>query len=106
MLIDKTTTIITTTLTTTIITIVIIISNNNDQGMIWLPAFFPHVAGVVVTVKMAKAYPQYQVHPNLIITNVRFITWRFMISTCIQSRDPQCLFWKNPKYIIELYCPV
>merc|ERR550539_2194645 len=31
-----------------------------QQGMIWLPAFFPHVAGVVVTVKMAKAYPQYQ----------------------------------------------
>ena len=29
--------------------------------MIWLPAFFPHVAGVVVTVKMAKSYPQYQV---------------------------------------------
>merc|ERR1719367_2265032 len=31
-----------------------------QQGMIWLPAFFPHVAGVVVTVKMAKSYPQYQ----------------------------------------------
>lgn len=31
-----------------------------QQGLIWLPAFFPHVAGVVVTVKMAKKYPEYQ----------------------------------------------
>ena len=30
-----------------------------QQGMIWLPAFFPHVAGVVLTVKMAKKYPLY-----------------------------------------------
>ncbi|XP_046737813.1 vesicular acetylcholine transporter [Diprion similis] len=30
------------------------------MGMIWLPAFFPHVFGVVITVKMAKQYPQYQ----------------------------------------------
>ncbi|KAI4498830.1 hypothetical protein M0802_006005 [Mischocyttarus mexicanus] len=29
------------------------------MGMIWLPAFFPHVIGVVVTVKMAKQYPQH-----------------------------------------------
>ncbi|XP_076044086.1 vesicular acetylcholine transporter-like isoform X2 [Oratosquilla oratoria] len=29
-------------------------------GMIWLPAFFPHVAGVVFTVKMASKYPNYQ----------------------------------------------
>lgn len=28
--------------------------------MIWLPAFFPHVLGVVVTVKLAAQYPQYQ----------------------------------------------
>jgi len=28
-------------------------------GMIWLPAFFPHVLGVVLTVKMAAQYPQY-----------------------------------------------
>lgn len=28
-------------------------------GMIWLPAFFPHVAGVVLTVRMAAKYPQY-----------------------------------------------
>ncbi|KAF7382804.1 hypothetical protein HZH66_013206 [Vespula vulgaris] len=29
------------------------------MGMIWLPAFFPHVFGVVITVKMAKQYPQH-----------------------------------------------
>lgn len=29
-------------------------------GMIWLPSFFPHVAGVVLTVKMSKKYPNYQ----------------------------------------------
>jgi DHA1 family vesicular acetylcholine transporter-like MFS transporter 3 len=29
-------------------------------GMVWLPAFFPHVFGVVLTVKMARKYPQYQ----------------------------------------------
>ena len=29
-------------------------------GMIWLPAFFPHVFGVVLTVRMARQYPQYQ----------------------------------------------
>lgn len=34
--------------------------DNWKIGMVWLPAFFPHVIGVVVTVKMAKQYPQYQ----------------------------------------------
>lgn len=29
-------------------------------GMIWLPAFFPHVLGVIITVKMARKYPQQQ----------------------------------------------
>ena len=29
-------------------------------GMIWLPAFFPHVFGVIITVKMARRYPQHQ----------------------------------------------
>ncbi|XP_047366805.1 vesicular acetylcholine transporter [Vespa velutina] len=29
------------------------------MGMIWLPAFFPHVFGVIITVKMAKQYPQH-----------------------------------------------
>ncbi|XP_059489581.1 vesicular acetylcholine transporter isoform X1 [Neocloeon triangulifer] len=29
-------------------------------GMIWLPAFFPHVIGVIITVKMARQYPQHQ----------------------------------------------
>lgn len=35
-------------------------TENWQIGMIWLPAFFPHVLGVVITVKMAKKYPQYQ----------------------------------------------
>lgn len=34
--------------------------DNWKIGMIWLPAFFPHVLGVVITVRMAKQYPQYQ----------------------------------------------
>jgi DHA1 family vesicular acetylcholine transporter-like MFS transporter 3 len=35
-------------------------TDNWKIGMIWLPAFFPHVFGVVLTVKLAKRYPQYQ----------------------------------------------
>lgn len=35
-------------------------TDNWKIGMIWLPAFFPHVLGVVITVKMAKQYPQHQ----------------------------------------------
>lgn len=34
--------------------------DNWKIGMIWLPAFFPHVLGVIITVKMAKKYPQLQ----------------------------------------------
>ncbi|XP_041988774.1 vesicular acetylcholine transporter-like isoform X1 [Aricia agestis] len=34
--------------------------DNWKIGMIWLPAFFPHVLGVIITVKMAKQYPQHQ----------------------------------------------
>ncbi|XP_053995715.1 vesicular acetylcholine transporter isoform X3 [Hylaeus anthracinus] len=34
--------------------------DNWKMGMIWLPAFFPHVFGVMITVKMAKQYPQHQ----------------------------------------------
>ena len=30
-----------------------------QQGMIWLPAFFPHVFGVVLTVKFAKKFPEW-----------------------------------------------
>lgn len=37
-----------------------ITKDNWKMGMIWLPAFFPHVFGVVITVKMAKQYPQHQ----------------------------------------------
>ncbi|XP_069671917.1 vesicular acetylcholine transporter-like isoform X1 [Periplaneta americana] len=35
-------------------------TENWKIGMIWLPAFFPHVFGVILTVKLAKRYPQYQ----------------------------------------------
>ncbi|KAL1139528.1 hypothetical protein AAG570_006511 [Ranatra chinensis] len=35
-------------------------TDNWKIGMIWLPAFFPHVFGVILTVKMAKEYPNYQ----------------------------------------------
>ncbi|XP_019864557.1 vesicular acetylcholine transporter [Aethina tumida] len=35
-------------------------TDNWKIGMIWLPAFFPHVFGVILTVKMAKKYPHYQ----------------------------------------------
>ncbi|CAD7090443.1 unnamed protein product [Hermetia illucens] len=34
--------------------------DNWKIGMIWLPAFFPHVFGVIITVKMAKQYPHHQ----------------------------------------------
>ena len=34
-------------------------TDNWKIGMIWLPAFFPHVLGVVITVKMARLYPQH-----------------------------------------------
>lgn len=37
-----------------------ITQDNWKIGMIWLPAFFPHVFGVILTVKMAKQYPQHQ----------------------------------------------
>ncbi len=35
-------------------------ASSEQAGMIWLPAFFPHVLGVMLTVKMAKRYPNYQ----------------------------------------------
>ncbi|XP_055853628.1 vesicular acetylcholine transporter [Episyrphus balteatus] len=35
-------------------------TDNWKIGMVWLPAFFPHVVGVIITVKMAKKYPQHQ----------------------------------------------
>nr|ABO93216.1 VAChT [Platynereis dumerilii] len=34
-----------------------------EIGLVWLPAFFPHVAGVYMTVKLMKKYPE---HPWLI----------------------------------------
>eukprot|EP00095_Tigriopus_kingsejongensis_P012703 snap_masked-scaffold22_size673200-processed-gene-5.22 protein:Tk12703 transcript:snap_masked-scaffold22_size673200-processed-gene-5.22-mRNA-1 annotation:"vesamicol binding" len=30
-----------------------------QQGLIWLPAFFPHVMGVILTVRMARKYPEW-----------------------------------------------
>lgn len=35
-------------------------TENWKIGMIWLPAFFPHVLGVIITVKMARRYPHHQ----------------------------------------------
>lgn len=34
--------------------------DNWKIGMVWLPAFFPHVFGVILTVKLARAYPHKQ----------------------------------------------
>ncbi|XP_029466508.1 vesicular acetylcholine transporter [Rhinatrema bivittatum] len=31
-----------------------------EMGLTWLPAFFPHVLGVYITVKLAAKYPHYQ----------------------------------------------
>ncbi|CAH2321316.1 vesicular acetylcholine transporter [Pelobates cultripes] len=31
-----------------------------QMGLTWLPAFFPHVLGVYLTVKLASSYPHYQ----------------------------------------------
>ncbi|XP_076461742.1 putative vesicular acetylcholine transporter-B [Babylonia areolata] len=31
-----------------------------EIGFVWLPAFIPHIAGVYITVKLARNYPQYQ----------------------------------------------
>ena len=31
-----------------------------EIGMVWLPAFFPHVLGVYLTVRLIKVYPTYQ----------------------------------------------
>ncbi|KAL8561758.1 hypothetical protein ACOMHN_010693 [Nucella lapillus] len=31
-----------------------------EIGFVWLPAFVPHIAGVYITVKLAKNYPHYQ----------------------------------------------
>ena len=31
-----------------------------QMGLVWLPGFFPHVAGVFLTVYLAKRFPQYQ----------------------------------------------
>ncbi|XP_043912455.1 vesicular acetylcholine transporter [Protopterus annectens] len=31
-----------------------------EMGLTWLPAFFPHVLGVYITVKLAAKYPNYQ----------------------------------------------
>ncbi|XP_053945906.1 vesicular acetylcholine transporter [Anastrepha ludens] len=35
-------------------------TENWKIGMVWLPAFFPHLLGVIITVKMAKKYPHHQ----------------------------------------------
>ena len=71
--------------------------------MIWLPAFFPHVAGVVVTVKMAKAYPQYQVHLIIIVTTtLTIIQCDLVPMSSISVVAPP---WINPcnKYLKYFY---
>ncbi|KAL3311800.1 hypothetical protein Ciccas_009614 [Cichlidogyrus casuarinus] len=35
-------------------------ATNVQVGLIWFPAFIPHVLGVVITVKLAVKYPSYQ----------------------------------------------
>ncbi|VDD74390.1 unnamed protein product [Mesocestoides corti] len=35
-------------------------ATNSQAGLIWLPAFLPHVLGVYTTVKLAERHPQYQ----------------------------------------------
>ncbi|KAG2462836.1 probable vesicular acetylcholine transporter-A [Polypterus senegalus] len=35
-------------------------TTNFQMGLIWLPAFFPHVLGVYITVKLAASHPNYQ----------------------------------------------
>ncbi|MEE6488663.1 hypothetical protein FKM82_015305 [Ascaphus truei] len=35
-------------------------ASESQMGLIWLPAFIPHVLGVYLTVKLAANYPQYQ----------------------------------------------
>lgn len=31
-----------------------------EIGFVWLPAFIPHICGVILTVKLARTYPKYQ----------------------------------------------
>ncbi|KAA3676417.1 MFS transporter, DHA1 family, solute carrier family 18, member 3 [Paragonimus westermani] len=35
-------------------------ATNAQEGLVWLPAFLPHLAGVVTTVKLAVKYPKHQ----------------------------------------------
>ncbi|CAL8102322.1 unnamed protein product [Calicophoron daubneyi] len=35
-------------------------ASNAQEGLVWLPAFLPHLAGVVTTIKLAETYPRYQ----------------------------------------------
>lgn len=35
-------------------------ASNSQAGLVWLPAFLPHVLGVYTTVKLAEKHPQYQ----------------------------------------------
>nr|QQY02526.1 vesicular acetylcholine transporter [Cryptocotyle lingua] len=35
-------------------------ATNAQEGLVWLPAFLPHLAGVITTVKLAAKYPKYQ----------------------------------------------
>ncbi|KAA0184640.1 Vesicular acetylcholine transporter-A [Fasciolopsis buskii] len=35
-------------------------ATETQEGLVWLPAFLPHLAGVITTVKLAQKYPKYQ----------------------------------------------
>ncbi|TGZ73879.1 hypothetical protein CRM22_001267 [Opisthorchis felineus] len=35
-------------------------ATNAQEGLVWLPAFLPHLAGVITTVKLAAKYPKFQ----------------------------------------------
>ncbi|PAA86320.1 hypothetical protein BOX15_Mlig006694g1 [Macrostomum lignano] len=35
-------------------------TTNTEEGMVWLPSFFPHVLGVYSTVYLARRFPKYQ----------------------------------------------
>ncbi|KAF7259318.1 hypothetical protein EG68_03225 [Paragonimus skrjabini miyazakii] len=35
-------------------------ATNAQEGLVWLPAFLPHLAGVITTVKLAVKYPKHQ----------------------------------------------
>lgn len=60
-------------------------------GMIWLPAFFPHVAGVYATVKLLKRFPQH--------------TWAIAM-TGLAMEGVSCIFLPFTTSIYQLIIPL